>query len=84
MNLKQLAVDMVRPYATRGDNYDHFKSGMMGVASKGIFCSVSGYSSGKHYDTNFIVVKDDKNNTEAIFKLREIWDLALGGQQTLL
>lgn len=79
--MQQFAVAMVAPYARRGDSYEHVKNSYLGHASNSFYASISGYVGNKHYGGDYIVCKYKEKVT--VYKLKDIWDMALKKQLTL-
>ena len=83
----QVAINLVKAYAERGDDVDQFRGGQLGSYGSGHGASVGGYVNHKRYPTTKIVVsKVNGEEVEEIFSLYEIWNEVLQSkvQPTLL
>ena len=93
MIAKEAAIQLVRVYALRGDDVDHFKKGYLGSRCDEYSASVGGYMWGKNDErlgkvpnTKILVTEVNGKLVNEVFSLYKIWEEILAGkiQKTLL
>ena len=87
LTAQQAAIKLVKAYAIRGDDMNHFRGGGLGTYCDEYQASVGGYVSGKKIpNTKIIVMKVNGEECNELFDLEQIWELAINGieQPTLL
>ncbi len=84
MTPKEVATNLIEHYVRRGDSFASLKSGQMGSSSDTYCAAIGGYADGKRIGNDKIIVsRIGKKECLYIFKLQDIMDSILSGQQSL-